>query len=221
MTLRALLLPLVALLAAGAVLGIQLLSGGADFVPARTSDPCVEGPLPAATEDIEPLAQTVVVLGVQRAACTLGVSRERLVLALPSARDRAELARSAGRTEAGLPSALKAGLDHAVARLDRADRLPPASALLDSYAGELGLPGLAEAAVKRIPDGVVDGLLPTGAVLRRALAPLDVATLLKDLEDPDALEAQLTKAVKDAALAEAKARLIQKIPGPVRRILGL
>ncbi|WP_354697694.1 hypothetical protein DSM112329_03331 [Paraconexibacter sp. AEG42_29] len=221
MTPRTLLLPLVALIVAAALLAVQLAAGGADFVPTRAADPCAARPLPPVTDDIEPLAQDVVLLGVQRTACALGVTRERLVLALPSARDRAELARATGRTEAGLATALRSGLDQAVGRLDRAGRLPRASALLDSYAGELGLPGLAEAAVKRIPDGVVDGLLPTGAVLRRALAQLDVTALLRDLEDPDALEARLTEAIKAAALAEAKERLIEKIPGPIRGFLGL
>jgi hypothetical protein len=214
-------LPLAALVAALGLIGVQLAAGGADFAPAKPADPCRERPLGPRSDDLEPLAETVVLLGVQRAACTLGVTRERLVLALPSARDRLALARSRGRDERGLAAALTAGLDHAVDRLDRADRLPPASALLDAYAGELGLPGIAEEAVKRIPAGIVDGLLPTGAVLRRALRQIDMVAVLRDLDDPDALERTLRDRIKDAAVAEARARLIDKIPEPIRRLFGI
>lgn len=221
MSLRAILLPLLAILAVAGVVGAQVAAGGRDFVPARAADPCRERPLGPPLKDLEPLAEQVVLLGVQRAACTLGVPRERLVLALPSARDRLALARQTGRDERGLAAALTAGLDHAVGRLDRAGRLPRASDLLDTYAGDLGLPGLAEAAIRRIPDGVVDDLLPTGPVLHRALKQIDVDAILRDLDDPDGLEAKLRDDIKDAALAEAKARLIEKIPGPIRSILGL
>lgn len=221
MSSRGVLLPLVALLAAAALLALQLAAGGADFVPARAADPCVERPLGPPRTDLEPLAEQVVLLGVTRAACTIGVTRERLVLALPLTRDRLALARATGRSEVGLAVALRHGLEHAVDRLDRAGRLPKASALLDSYAGDLGLPGLAESAVRRIPDGAVDGPLPTGAVLRRALAGIDMPKLLRELDDPEALQQQLTATIRRAAIDEARARLVAKIPGPIRSILSL
>jgi hypothetical protein len=218
---RALLLPALALVAAAALIGVHLAAGGADFVPARAADPCQERPLGPRADGLEPLTEALVLLGVQRAACTLGVSRERLVLALPSARDRRALAQETGRDERGIAGALVRGLDYAAMRLDRADRLPPASDLRDTYAGQLGLPGMAEEAVRRIPDGVVDELLPTGPVLRRALRRVDVEALLRDLDDPVALQSRLRDAIRDAALAEARARLVQRIPGPIRRLFGL
>lgn len=221
MSLPALRLPLAALIVALALIGLQLAAGGAGFAPTRAADPCVERPLPARTKDLDPLAQQVVLLGVQRAACTLGVTRERLVLSLPSARDRLALARSRGRDERGLANVLSAGLDQAVARMDRAGRLPSAADLLDAYAGELGLPGLAEEAVKRIPGGVVNGLLPTGPVLRRALRGIDMVQVLRHLNDPAALQNTLRDRIKAAAVAEARQRLLDRIPGPLRRLFGL
>ncbi len=67
----------------------------------------------------------------------------------------------------------------------------------------------------------MDDLLPTGPVLRRALAKLDVGQILRALDDPAALQDRLRDAVKDAALAEAEDRLVGKLPGALRRILGL
>lgn len=221
MRLRAVLLPVLALLAAATVIGVQLAAGGADYAPARAADPCREQRLGPVADGLDPLAQRLVLLGVQRAACTLGVTRERLILALASPRDRLALARESGRDERGLVLALRQGLDGAVVRLDRAGRLPRASRLRDSYAGDLGLPGLAEAAVRQLPDGLVDGLLPTGPVLRRALRQVDLEQLLAEIDEPSALESRLRDAIRQAALDEARARLIARIPGPIRGLLSL
>ena len=101
-------------------------------------------------------------LGLDEAACKLGVSRERLVLALPVAADRRALARELGSDEAELARQLKAGLVRAVDRLDRAGRLPKASALLPAVVAELDLPGPVETLVDAIPADTVDSLAPTG-----------------------------------------------------------
>lgn len=215
------LLPLAALVAALALIGVHVASGGADYAPTATADPCRNRPLPPKVDDLDPLAQTLVLLGVQRAACTLGVTRERLVVALPSGLDRAALAREAGTDERGLVQALTGGLRFALVRLDRGDRLPRASDLRDNYADDLGLPGIAEEAVRRIPDGVVDELLPTEGVLERALAGIDVQRLLNDLDDPGAIQTRLEQDIKDAALAEAKERLLDRLPRPLRDLLGV
>ncbi len=221
MSRRAVLLPLLALLVSAALIGGYVAAGGADFTPTAAADPCRQRPLGPRADGIDAVAEQVVVLGVQNAACTLGVSRERLVLALPSAADRRALLQAQGRTEADLVAALRGGLDRAVVRLDRADRLPPASQLRDSYVGELGLPGVAEEIVRRIPDGVVDGLLPTGEVLRNALRRVDVEQVLARIDDPDALQAQLRGTIKDAAVDQARTKLLDKLPGPLRSLLGL
>lgn len=166
-----------------AVLGVQVAQGGGDFVPLEPADPCARteaGPAPA---QLEPLAERLVVAGLGNAACELGVSRERLVL------DVATGAR---------PAALERGL---LAAVD-ATELPKVSALLPEALELTDLPGLAKDAIGAIPDGVVDELLPTGAVLRRAIASLDVETL--DLDDP---VPALRDAILDAAVSEVRDRL--------------
>lgn len=221
MSARAVLLPVVALLAALALIGAHLASGGDDFVPTAAADPCRTPPLPAVTQELQTLSEALVVDGVRAAACSLGVTRERLVLTLPSERDRRALQRETGADDAALAAALRLGLQRSIGRLERGGRLPRASELRDDYAGDLGLPGLAEGAVRRIPDAVVDDLLPTADVLRRALRDLDVLAILREIDEPDALERRLRAGIEDAAKAEAEARLIARIPGPLRDLLGL
>lgn len=204
---RVLLLPLLALLAVAVVIGVQLASGGDEYVPPPPGPACVERALPPESADLERVVEGLVLLGVQRAACDLGISRERLLLSLPSARARAALASQIGREEAAVTAALKRGLRDAATVLQRAGRLPRASELLDDYAGDLGLPGIAESAITRLPDSVIDGLLPTGDVLRRAIDELDTGALLSGLGQSGVLEAQLRAAIRDAAIAEARERL--------------
>lgn len=220
MSLRALVLPAVALALSAGLIAIHLAAGGDEFAPARTADPCVERPLGPPAEDLEAIAEEVVLLGVQRAACVLGVSRERLVLALPSAEDRREVAALTGRDERRLAGVLRTAMLAAVDRLDRADRLPEASGLVETYVDQLGLPGIAEEAIRRIPDGIVDGLVPTRPVVRRALGRVDVLAVLRELDEPDALEERLVGVIRDAALAVARDRLVAQIPQPLRGFLG-
>lgn len=166
-----------------AVLGVQVAQGGGDFVPLKPADPCAAPADAPAPEQLEPLAERLVVTGLANAACELGVTRERLVL------DVAAGAR---------PAALEPGLLKAVDEIP----LPKVSALLPEALELTDLPGLAKDAIGAIPDGVVDELLPTDAVLRRAVTSLDVETL--DLEDP---VPALRDAILDAAVAEVRDRL--------------
>jgi len=220
---RAWALPLAAVLLVALLLGTYAAAGGTDYAQVQgAADPCkdraaADRPVPAR---IEPLAERVVLLGLDSAACRLGVSRERLVLALPVRADRQELARELGTDEAGLARALKAGLLRAVARLDRAGQLPKASALLPEVVGELGLPGAAEGLVEAIPEETVDSLAPTGPVLRRAIRSLNVEELLAGLGDSDRLEDELRDAVAEAALDEIRERLLQRVPGSLQGLLG-
>ncbi len=218
---RSFMLPLLAVLASGALIGGYIAAGGADYGPTVAADPCKPRPLGARAPGIDAVAEQLVVVGVQNAACDLGVTREELVLALPSAADRRALAQRQGLDEADLVRALRKGLGDAIGRLDRERRLPPASQLLDSYVGRLGLPGVAEALIRRIPDGIVDGLLPTGDVLRTAIGRIDVEDLLGQIDDPRALETKLRKTITDAAVAQARKKLLDKVPGPLRSLLGL
>ena len=61
---------------------------------------------------------------------------------------------------------------------------------------------------KTVPDSVVDNALHTDDVLRRTIRRLDIAKLLTDVSDVDALNRQLgaavTAAVKDALVARLR-----------------
>jgi hypothetical protein len=70
----------VAVMLSAGLFGVQLAAGGADFVPQRPADPCQDRER-TGTDDLEALAETVVLTGLDEAACDLGVSRERLLLA--------------------------------------------------------------------------------------------------------------------------------------------
>jgi hypothetical protein len=190
-------LPLIAVLLVAAVLAVQVAAGGGDFVPRRPADPCVPRPVPPPPAELEPVAERVVLLGLDGAACRLGVTREELVLALadPDTLDPA------------VPAALKAGLVGAVDRLDREGRLPKVSALLPEALEQADLPGFVETIIGAIPDDAVDGALPTAPLLRRAIDELDVAAVVGDLDDPGQLEAAIRSAILTAARDEILDRL--------------
>jgi hypothetical protein len=186
---KALALPLVAVLLVAGVLGVQVAAGGGDFVPARPADPCAPRPVPPLPPQLEPVAERIVLLGLDSAACRLGVSRERLVLALADTRS----------LDPATSGALKAGLRDAVDRLDREGRLPKVSQLLPEALEQADLPGIVETIIGAIPDGTVDSTLPTGPLLRRAVDELDVDALIRELDDPEQLESAIRAAILQAA----------------------
>lgn len=223
MSARALALPLAALALAVALLGAYAAAGGGDYSKVQSAaDPCRErasANRPVAPE-LEALAERVVLIGLDETACELGVSRERLVLALPAAGDRRALADELDITEAQLARRLKAGLGRAVGRLDRAGRLPRTSALLPAVLDEVDLPGPAESLVEAIPDDTVDSVAPSGPILRRAVRGLDVQALLGGLGNSQRLEDELRDAVAQAAQDEIRDRLLDRLPGSLRGLLG-
>jgi hypothetical protein len=194
---KALALPLVAVLLVAAVLGVQVAAGGGDFAPRRPADPCVPRPIPPLPAELEPVAERIVLLGLDDAACRLGVSRERLVLALADPRS----------LDPDAPAALKAGLRDAVDRLDREGRLPKVSQLLPEALEQADLPGIVETIIAAVPDDAVDSALPTAPVLRRAIDELDVDELVRRLDDPDELESAIRSAILQAARDEILDRL--------------
>jgi hypothetical protein len=194
---RALGLPLIAVLLVTAVLGVQVAAGGGDYVPHRPADPCAARPVPAIPARLEPLAERIVLLGLDSAACKLGVSRERLVLALADTRS----------LDPAAPAALKAGLRDAVDRLDREGRLPKVSQLLPEALDQSDLPGLAKTLIGAIPDATVDSALPTGPLLRRAVDELDVERLINELDDPH----QIESAVRSAILQAARDQILDRL----------
>jgi hypothetical protein len=194
---KALSLPLIAALLVAGVLGVQVAAGGGDFVPRRPADPCAPRPVPPLPAELEPVAERVVLLGLDSAACRLGVSRERLVLTLAET----------GTLDPEVPAALKAGLGDAVDRLDREGRLPKVSQLLPEALEQADLPDFVKTIITAIPDGTVDSALPTGPLLRRAVDELDVEALVRDLDDPQQLESAIRTAILQAARDEILDRL--------------
>lgn len=194
---RRIALPLIAVLLVVAVLGVQVAAGGGHYVPRRPANPCHPRPIPPVQPQLEPVAQQLVLLGLDGAACRLGISRERLVLALA---ENASL-------DSRAPAALKAGLLDAVNRLDREGRLPKVSQLLPALLSQASLPGIAKTIIEAIPAGVVDSALPTAPVLRQTIAQLNVSQLLHELNDPSRLNSALQTAILHAALQQILDRL--------------
>jgi hypothetical protein len=194
---RRLALPLIAVVLVAAVLGVQVAAGGGHYVPLRPANPCAPRPVPPIPAQLDPLAEQIVLLGLEGAACRLGISRERFVLALAETR-------SLNSRES---AALKAGLLDAVDRLDREGRLPKVSQLLPQALDQANLPGIVKTIIEAIPDGVVDNLLPTGPLLRRTVDQLDVNRLLHELGDPSQLNSALQSAILQAALRQILDRL--------------
>ena len=190
-------LPIAAVLLVGAVVGVQLANGGGTYEPLRPADPCAERTVTSQAEGIDALAERLVLLGVDGAACTLGVSREALTL---------DIARGGPASDAEV-DALRSGLRSAVARIERDGSLPPASDLVDEALDAASLNGLLERAIRALPDSVIDRALPTDDVLDRAIDDLDVRSLLENLDDPDDLQQQVQAAVVQAVKDSLEDRL--------------
>ena len=190
-------LPLIAVLLVAAVLGVQVAAGGGHYVPLSPANPCTPRPVPAIPAQLEPLAEQIVLLGLDSAACRLGISRERFVLALAETRS----------LDPRQSAALKAGLVDAVDRLEREGRLPKVSQLLPQALDQANLPGIVKTIIEAIPDSVVDNLLPTAPLLRGAVGELDINRLLHELNDPRQLNSALQSAILQAALRQILDRL--------------
>jgi len=179
-----------------AVLGVQVAAGGGDYVPRRPADPCQSRAAPPIPARLEPVSERIVLVGLDKAACRLGISRERLVLALADTRS----------LDPNAPAALKAGLLDAVDTLDHEGRLPKVSELLPEALGQTDLPGFVKTIIGAIPAGTVDSVLPTRLVLRRAIGELDVNQLVHQLDKPQ----QLQSAVRGAILKAARDQIVAR-----------
>ena len=131
-------------------------------------------------------------IGVDEAACRLGISREAFTL---------ELAGSDDPTDAEI-DALRQGLLSAVDTMKADGSLPPASELVDEALDSADLDGILKTLIRALPDSVIDAALKTDDVLIRTINDLDLRALLANLDDPDDLneqiEAAVTQAVKDS-----------------------
>lgn len=190
MNLRAVLLPVVAAGLIGGVLGTQVAHGGGDFVPVRAADPCLPRAIPQVSTGLDGLAEQLVLVGLDRAACRLDVSREALVFTLGSGGEHTE----------AVVDAVRAGLRDAVDQLDREGKLPKVSSLTDEILDGVQLNSLVERAIRALPDSLVDNRLPTDELLRRTIDELDIRALLAELTDPSQVQMMITDAVKRAAV---------------------
>ena len=174
------------------MLAIQLAYGGWTYEPLQPADPCAARTVTSQSEGIEGLTERLVLIGVDNAACTLGVSREAFTL---------ELAGPGNPTDAEI-DALRQGLLSAVGEMKDDGSLPPASELVDEALDSADLNDFLKTLIRALPDSVVDAALKTDDVLTRAIEDLDLRTLLANLDDQDELNAQVeaavTQAVKDS-----------------------
>jgi hypothetical protein len=188
-------MPVAALVLVGGVLAVQLANGGGSFEPLQPADPCVERTVVSEADGIDGLTERLVLLGIDGAACRLDVSREALTL---------DLAQPGARTDTEI-DALREGLLDAVRRMEDDGSLPPASELVNEALDSADLNGFLEAAIRAVPDSVVDAALKTDDVLTRAIDELDLRSLLANLDDQDDLNQQVevavTQAVKDSLVA--------------------
>jgi hypothetical protein len=199
---RALALPLLAAALIGGVLGIQIGSGGGDFIPARSADPCAVKDVTSVSSGIEGLTERVVLLGLDGAACRLGMTREALVLQLATP----------GRRTAAEINALRAGLLGAVSRMRAAGTLPPASDLADEAVDNSDLSGFVKFLIHALPDSVINAALKTDDVLKRTINGLDLRTVLADLDNPNELTRLINSAVTQAVKDSLVARLRDLLP---------
>ncbi len=193
---RAVALPLLALLLIAAVIGLQVKNGGGDFVPSASGDPCNPRQVQSVAAGIDGLSEEIVLLGLDGAACRLGLSREALLLDLAQ-----------NRRPPGTVDAVRAGLTGAVDRLQQRRRLPKASVLAKEAVQLSNLSGLVKRALGAIPDGLINSQLDTADVLRRALGTIDVAGLLDNLNNPGSLQ----RSVQDAVVGAARGEIVDRV----------
>ena len=125
---------LAALVAALALPSSYVALGGTSYEPTPVADPCAPRPRPvgATTERVE----LVLLAAADETACSLGVSREDLVLALRSVDELEELADRERRSRDELEDALRAGLVRAVAEAEREQLVGGTTATALSFAAE-------------------------------------------------------------------------------------
>jgi hypothetical protein len=193
---RAVALPVTAVALVVTVLWVQVAHGGRSFEPLKPADPCVVRGDSTTPADIDGLTERLVLLGLDGAACRLHVSREALAL---------DLAQS-DPTDAQV-AALRAGLLGAVRRMKADHTLPASSSLVDEALDGADLNGLLEAAIRAVPDPVVDRALPTEDVLTRTITDLDLRRVLANAGDRSDLQQQMETAVTQAVEDSLTARL--------------
>jgi len=190
-------LPVLAVLLVAAVVGLELGHGGGQYSPLKTADPCVSRSVDSVSSGIEGLTEKLVLIGLDNAACRLGVSREELTL---------QLAQSSKPSDVQV-NAVRAGLLAAVDRLNAQGQLPRPSQLTDEALAQSNLNSFVKTLIQAIPDAVIDKAFSTDDVLKRTVNNLDLRQLLSNLSNGDQLDAQVQSAVKQAVQDALVAKL--------------
>jgi hypothetical protein len=107
-----------------ALVAVYLALGGASYAPAEVADPCAPRDW-REPEGVEEVAEQIALSGLDGAACELGVTRERMVLAFASRDALERFAREQGISDKELEELVRTGLVRAVDDAERADALDP------------------------------------------------------------------------------------------------
>jgi hypothetical protein len=110
-----------------ALIALYLALGGTSYAPVKVADPCV----PREWRDpgsFQLVAEQIVLSALDGAACELGVSRERVVLAFDSRESLARFARAQGIGTDRLEELTRAGVLRAIRDAERSGALAPAAA---------------------------------------------------------------------------------------------
>lgn len=189
--LRAGALPALAAVLVSGVLAVQLANGGGHYSPLRPAASCVTRPVSSVATGIDGLTEQLVLTGLDAAACRIGVSREAFAL---------QLAQPGAHTDEQI-NALRTGLLTAVDSLKADGKLPRASQLAREAVDASNLSSFRKAAIRAIPDALIDRTLTTDDVLRRTIDDLDLRALLANLGNRHDLTTQVDTAVTKAVLA--------------------
>lgn len=114
---------LVALAAVAAVLVPYLALGGGSYEPAAVADPCTPRE-ERAPDGVSEVLEQIVLTGLDRAACDLGVSREELVLAVRSEDALESFADEHGLSREEVEQSVQEGLVAGIDKAEQDDTLP-------------------------------------------------------------------------------------------------
>ena len=103
---------------------VYLALGGASYAPAKVADPCAprDWRNPSGLSEV---GEQIVLSGLDGAACELGVSREKMVLALANSDSRDRFAREHGISDVRLEELVRDGLMRAIDDAVEADAVNP------------------------------------------------------------------------------------------------
>jgi hypothetical protein len=126
--------------AAATLVGVYLALGGASYAPAKVADPCGKREL-RNPEGLGDVAQQIVLRALDGAACKLGVTRERIVLAFANEESLGRFARERHSTQQRIETLLRVRLLRSIGDAENAGQL--SSTVADLLRG----------IVRRIPIG--------------------------------------------------------------------